>query len=35
LQWRVRLLYPAGENEKNDAAMDELRDYILELRVSP
>jgi hypothetical protein len=29
---RVRLLHPAGENEKNDAAMDELRDYILELR---
>jgi hypothetical protein len=32
LRWRVRLLYPAGENGKNDAAMDELRDYILELR---
>lgn len=31
--WRfVRHLHPAGENEKNDAAMDELRDYILELR---
>ena len=31
--WRfVQRLHPAGENEKNDAAMDELRDYILELR---
>jgi hypothetical protein len=30
--WRVRLLYPADENEKSDAAMDKLRDYILELR---
>jgi hypothetical protein len=29
---RVRLLHPAGENEKNDASMDELRDYTLELR---
>lgn len=31
--WRfVRRLHPAGENQKKDAAMDELRDYILELR---
>lgn len=31
--WRfVRHWHPAGENEKNDAAMDELCDYILELR---
>lgn len=31
--WRfVRRLNPAGEDEKTDAAMDELRDYILELR---
>ena len=27
----VRCLHPAGENEKNNPAMDELRDYILEL----
>jgi len=33
--WRwVRHRHPAGENEKNDAAMDELRDYILELRTA-
>jgi hypothetical protein len=33
--WRlVRHLHPAGENEKNDAALDELRDYILELRAA-
>jgi hypothetical protein len=32
LRRRVRLLYPADENEKSDAAMDKLRDYILELR---
>lgn len=33
--WRfVRHRHPAGENEKNDAALDELRDYILELRAA-
>ena len=25
-------MHPAGENEKNNQSMDELRDYILELR---
>ena len=31
--WRfIRRLHPAGENEKNNQSMDELRDYILELR---
>jgi hypothetical protein len=31
--WRfVRHLHPAGVSEATDAAMDELRDYILELR---
>ena len=25
-------MHPAGEKEKNDAAMDELRDYVLEPR---
>lgn len=30
--WRVVRRLHADENEKNDSAMDELRDYILELR---
>lgn len=32
LWWFVRRLHPAGENEKNDATVTQLRDYILELR---